>query len=202
MQLTDKERDVFTAIERDREEAIGFLRRSIELDPLTPFPRFYIAFAQELSGRLDDAQQGYRRALELSPGYEPASGALVRLELARGNTTEAIAAAKRAVEENPAAANLTTLGVAFALTGRRNEAHTLLTRLRDLGRQRWVSPYERARVEAALGDRTPALADLRAAIEARDFRVPELKVRADIEFRRLLADPEFEQLVAGIGRRD
>ena len=181
------------------EEAIQLLRRAIELDPLNPFPNFLLAFAQGLAGRLDEAERGYRRVLEFSPGYSMAWGALVRLDITRGKTTEALATAHRAVEENPSASNLATLGVALGLAGKTNEARSILARLRDLGRQRWVSPYEFARVEAALGDRAAALADLRAAIEARDFWMPELKVHVDIEFQNFVGDPEFEKLIDGIG---
>ncbi len=184
------------------EDAISLLRRSIELDPLAAAPRGLLGFALETTGRLEEAERTYRHALEISPGFPRPVGALVRLQLARGKTAEAIAGAQRAVDDDPSASNLTTLGVALALTGRSSEARSILTRLRELGRQRWVSPYELARVEAALGDRARALSDLRAAIEAREFRIPELKSSVDIEFRGLVDDPEFKRLIAGIGKGD
>jgi hypothetical protein len=102
----------------------------------------------------------------------------------------------------PAAANLATLAVANAFAGKPKEAHALLTQLLELSRERWVSPRETARVHAALGDRDAALNDLRAAFEACDFQIYELKTRAVLEFEGLVDDPEFEQLVSGLQKRE
>ena len=43
---------------------------------------------------------------------------------------------------------------------------------------------------------------LRAAFEACDFQIYELKVRVVLEFEKLVGDPEFEQLVNGIQPRE
>jgi non-specific serine/threonine protein kinase len=199
--------DLAFHVEHDFELAARELDRAIELSPgyATAYywrAAYLLAFAQEMTGRVDEAERGYRRVLEFSPGYSIAWKALVRLDLAKGKTTEALASAQRAVEENPSPSNLATLGVALALAGQSSEARSILTRLHDLARERWVSPYVLARVEAALGDRAAALDHLRAAIEARDFQSPNLKVRVDIEFREFVGDSRFQQLIDGIGRRD
>jgi hypothetical protein len=53
--------------------------------------------------------------LEISPGYALAQRAMVFLDLERGNATGAVARARRAVDEDPGAIRLATLGVAAGI---------------------------------------------------------------------------------------
>ena len=181
------------------EEGRRLAARAVELDALNPFANYLVAFADELAGRTDAAEEGYRAILEFSPGYERPWASLVGLLLDRGRNGEAVAAAQRAVEVNPVPTNLATRAVALALAGDSAEARTALDRLRAMSHERWISPYEVARVEAALGEHGAALRSLEAALEARAFLIPFLKVHVPIEFRDLAGDPVFEDLVARIG---
>jgi tetratricopeptide (TPR) repeat protein len=182
-------------------EAVGFLRRAIELDPLATAAHAQLALAYETLGQLEEAERGYRRAHAISPGYSWPAGALVRIDLARGRTANALAAAERAVEADASATNLATVGVSLAWVGRTDEARAVLARLTELGRQRWISPYELARIEAALGERDTALAHLRDAVEASVFRVQALSAAPELEFRRFADDPEFERIRNEMWRR-
>jgi TolB-like protein/Tfp pilus assembly protein PilF len=193
--------EVSVALKRPA-EAVEYVRRGLELDPMNAFGRHFFALALSLTGKHEEAEQRYRELLEWSPGYPLSTTELVRIELARGETGAALAIAKQAVDDVPAAANLATLAVANAYAGERQEARALLKQLTELSHERWVSPRETARVHAALGDRNEALDDLRAAFEACDFQIYELKSRVVLEFESLVGDPEFEQLLNELRKRD
>ncbi len=183
-------------------EAEAYVRRGLELDPMNAFGRHFLALTLSLQGKQEEAERGYRELLELSPGYPLSTTELVRIEIERGRTDAAIAIAAQAVDDVPAAANLATLGVANAFAGKTQEARALSTQLSRLSHERWVSPRETARVHAALGDRKEAIRDLRAAYEACDFQIYELKVRVVLEFENLVGDPEFEQLLNDLRPRE
>jgi hypothetical protein len=86
------------------------------------------------------------------------------------------------------------LALCLVAAGRREQARAILPRLTD--------PFDVALLETALGNRGAALAALRRAIEERDFRVAHLVGRGDFaeDFQSLEGDPEFEALVAPIGK--
>jgi len=156
----------------------------------------------DLQGKHDEAERLYRELLDLSPGYSLVVAELVRIEVRRGRADAAISIAQQAVSHEPSAANLSTLAVANAFAGKSDEARALLTRLHELSRERWVSPWETSRIYAAVGDRDRALRDLRAAFAARHFQVPDLLALVPLAFEGLVGDPEFERLVSGINNRE
>ncbi|MEZ5313308.1 MAG: protein kinase [Thermoanaerobaculia bacterium] len=182
------------------DEAIGYLRRAIELDPQAPAPHLQLAMAYEGLGRVEEAERTYRRALEISPGFASAASGLVRIELARGQGSAALAAAERTAADDPSVLNRATYAVALAWTGATDRARAILEALRAERGERWVSPYEIACVEAALGERAAALANLRQAVEASVFQVQSLSIRTPLEFSRFDGDPEFEAIRASIWR--
>ncbi|HEX6791966.1 MAG TPA: protein kinase, partial [Candidatus Krumholzibacteria bacterium] len=161
-------------------EAIEEMQRAISLDPMTPFPRFFLGTLREISGDPAQAERDYRAAHALMPGY-PAGG-LVRLLLRNQRSEEALAVARETVAVDPAPGNVAVLGVAQAFSGDRDGAQTTLDRLRAMASERWVSPLDIASVEASLGHSEEALRQLRAAIDSRDFRGPMLGIIRDIEF--------------------
>jgi serine/threonine-protein kinase len=184
------------------EEAEAYVRRGLELDPMNAFGRHFLALTLGLQGKREEAERNYRELLELSPGYPLSVTELVRIEIAQGRMESALTTAQQAVAATPAAANLATLAVVNAFAGKEQEAKALLKRLKELSRERWVSPRETARVHAALGDRDAAISDLRAAVAACDFQIYDLKARVVLEFEGLVGDPEFEQLVNGLRKRE
>ncbi|MGE4190943.1 MAG: protein kinase [Thermoanaerobaculia bacterium] len=182
------------------DEAIGHLRRAIELDPQAPAPHLQLAMAYEGLGRVEEAERTYRRALEISPGFASAAGGLVRIELADGRGAAALAAAERTANDDPSVQNRATVAVALAWTGETARAREILEALRAERGERWVSPYEIACVEAALGEGAAALANLRQAVEASVFQVQSLSIRLPLEFSRFDGDPELEAIRASIWR--
>ncbi len=177
------------------EEAMRYLEKAIELDPVHPFPRYFLAFGKEVLGDVQAAERGYRDVLQISPGYSLPARSLVLLLLGQGRTSEAVAEARRAVDVDSSPANLATLGVALARSDRADEARAILKRLEEVRAEGWVSPVDVARVESALGNRDAALRLLRTGAEAGDFRIPSLRYGVGHLFPELEGDPEVERLI-------
>jgi predicted Zn-dependent protease len=128
-------------------------------------------------------------------------GQYVRMLIRQGRNEEALVIAREMLQaDSTAAFNFATLAVAQALTGNREDAIANVARVRAIAAERWVSPLEFACMDAALGNRDDALRHLRAAIDARDFRMPTFAVDADPEFDVLKDDPEFKELIDTIRR--
>src|ERR1044072_9968235 len=89
-----------------------------------------------------------------------------------GMYEEAISILQKAVdlsECNPLA--LSGLGHVYAASGNRDEAHSILTNLKQLARERYVSHYNIAIVHAGLGEKEAALDWLVKAYHHRDVWV-------------------------------
>jgi serine/threonine protein kinase/tetratricopeptide (TPR) repeat protein len=181
------------------DESIAEIETAISLDPVTPFPRFFLGFAYEAKGDTARAEMAYRDALKVAPTFSLAV-LYERFLIRHGRGEEALALARKVYAANTDAPTLLNLGVAQAMTGQRGDAIESLARARAMARERWVSPFEFAPLEAALGHRDNALRDLRAAIEARDFSVPTITVALGPEFDWLKDDSELQQLIDSVRR--
>ncbi len=176
------------------DESLADMERAVTLDPATPFPQFFRGLAFEVKGDTAKAEQAFRDAYKLFPGF-PSAVLYTRLLLRQGRDDEALAMVESMVATNPRPENVASLGVVQALTGRRAEALASLARLQTISAQQWVSPYDPASIHAALGNRDEALRYLRDAIDARDFRVPFLLISNGREFDELANDAEFRSLL-------
>jgi hypothetical protein len=83
------------------------------------------------------------------------------------------------------------------MAGKRNEAQKALAELKELSKQRFVSPGVFAMIYAALGDKDQAFALLEKSVEEHDLSVARLKV--DARFDNLRDDPRFADLVRRVG---
>jgi Flp pilus assembly protein TadD len=113
-----------------------------------------------------------------------------------GMAEEALEEFQKAIElsGDPADPSLLgPLGVAHAASGKSEKAHQILTRLRELSEQRYVSPSEFATVHLALGDKNRALAYLEKGYEERSSYLTYLK--ADPFLDPLRDDPRFQSLL-------
>jgi tetratricopeptide (TPR) repeat protein len=101
------------------------------------------------------------------------------------------------LSKNPeAAASNAAAERGWAQGGRRGLLHALRKVQEDLFRNGQMSGYDLARTCAMLGDDQEAVADLKAAYRARDFRLLDLVSQAWTS--PLQGDPEFEHLLRQI----
>jgi predicted nucleic acid-binding protein len=85
------------------------------------------------------------------------------------------------------------LGQAYAASGHADEAREILVQLLARSKERYVSPYLIAALQASLGQRNQAFASLDRAVKERSEQVAYLRVdprldslRSDRRFARLL----------------
>jgi hypothetical protein len=84
--------------------------------------------------------------------------------------------------------------VAYALTGRRDEARSALEQLVQAARTRYVSPYDIATIHAALGDEEATMHWLDRALDQRAQPINVLPL--DPIFDRLHRSGEWTRLLA------
>jgi TolB-like protein/Tfp pilus assembly protein PilF len=175
------------------EEALAESRIALELDPISTTAGQFAGRLLYFARRNDDAIALLTKAVEANPSRGILHQTLGLAYLARPSTyAQGLAESVRArelMERDP----LTTsqLGYAYALGGRRAEAHDLLAQL-EKGSGGSVRPLAVARVYAGLDDRDEAFAWLSKAIDQRDVA---LFLQADPVYDRLRSDPRFLSLL-------
>ncbi|HYP00266.1 MAG TPA: tetratricopeptide repeat protein, partial [Pyrinomonadaceae bacterium] len=171
-----------------------FVRRSIELDPLTLFNQHMLAFCLFYARRYDESYGIYRELVETAAtqglGYFGYSWTLSQL----GRHDEAIDAAVKAIElSGPSPFITATLAYAYAAAGRTKEARHVLGELEELTAKRYVSPYYRALAYCTLGEHEQAFTLLEQSFADREAWVVWLGVQP--QFDPLRPDPRFAELV-------
>jgi predicted Zn-dependent protease len=85
------------------------------------------------------------------------------------------------------------LGQLYAAAGRPADARSILVQLLDASKQRYVSPYLIATLQAALGQRRQAFASLDRAVQERSELIGYLRI--DPRLDSLRTDPRFDRLL-------
>jgi Flp pilus assembly protein TadD len=118
--------------------------------------------------------------------------------LAKGLYEEAIAASERTVSLSGSdPARVVGLARAYALAGRKAEAHKVLQELRQLSKGAYLPPCYFAAVHVALGENEQAFTWLEKAYRERDTYLTWLKV--DEALDPLRPDPRFHELLSRVG---
>jgi Flp pilus assembly protein TadD len=124
---------------------------------------------------------------ELGRGYEQ-----------KGMVEEAIAELNRATT---LAKHMTwaigALGHAYGVSGQKSQAQRVLDQLKELSKQRYVSPSDIAVVQVGLGEKDQAVASLQKAYQERSWYMVLLKL--DPRLDSLQSDPRFQDLVRKVG---
>lgn len=177
-------------------EGLGHMQRARELDPLSPIINTLESAALSFAGRDEEAAFRLQRTLAIDPDFWVAQLSLASNQLARNDTQRGLETLRRAerLSEGRTQA-VTALGYALARAGNPNEARAILDRLVNDSKRRYVSPTSMARICAALGDDRQALDWLERAYEARDARMPYLRVDS-AAYRGLQQDPRFKAILA------
>ncbi len=146
-----------------------------------------------VAGRYDESIEQTRKALELDPNFWWSYQNLGLAYERKKQYTEAIAALEKArfVDNNPS--NLGYLGAVYAIAGRTAEAQKALEELKELSKQRYVSPYNIACIYAGLNDKDRAFEWLDRAYQERSFFMTLLKVETVVD--NLRPDPRFKDLL-------
>ncbi len=176
------------------DEARAELAQARRLDPLEPGGRAQAALLALYGGELASAEAELRALLELQP--QPLALSLLGyVRLQRGDAVEALALYRRCEALAPQL-SVGAIGqvLALAAAGRRDEAEAMLAAMPACwAPPRYLSPYQLALAETALGRRGAALALLQRAADEADANLFCLPVdpglaslRGDLRLRPLL----------------
>ena len=172
-------------------------KRAVELDPLSSINNADLGLIYIHARRYDDAIAQLHKTIELDPHFYTAPYYLGLAFQLKGQFPDAISAYQKAVELNDDPENLAYLGQAYARAGRRDEAQTILGRLTQEAKSRYVSAYGLAVLLLALGEKDRAMDELeRAYREGAGNDIFTIKV--DPMLDDLRGQPRFEALAQRI----
>ncbi|HEY7872469.1 MAG TPA: tetratricopeptide repeat protein [Rudaea sp.] len=167
------------------EQAVALSRQALATDPLNANWYHWLAAYFSGLGRLDEAEQAIRKAIELQPAAESYHLQLAVIAIQRGDAKAALAAA----QQEPAAGGWQEIALALArqIGSDRAAADTALKALID--HQANVSPYQIAEVYALRKDADNTFVWLDRAWAARDPGITYLLT--DPFILRYQHDPRF-----------
>ncbi len=180
------------------DEAIATARQAQNLDPLTPIISSVVGVVLHYAGRYQEAIAEYDKVLEMDAVFLPAlcfrGAAYAQLDMYEKAIADEHAALKVG---GPTSLALDILGHTLAIAGDRKGAEETLEKLRDLAKERYVSPFSMAHIYLALGQRDRAIECLEQACEERYHRAATIKV--DARLNPLHSDPRFQKLLERMG---
>ena len=182
------------------DEAIAMVETAHRMDPLSSVLNASLAMILYLARRYDQSLAGLRTALEIDPDYFLLH---FRLGLVLAQTsalpqaidemTRSVALSARSTE------TLTGLAQVYAASGMGREMQAVVDELAEQSADRYVSPYNLARVFAAARDGGRTFEWLERAYAERNPDLIEL--RAEPVFDGVRVDPRFPDLLRRIGWR-
>ena len=167
------------------DEAIAEKKDVLANDPVAVGTNAELGLYYLRAGRNEQAIEQLTNALELNPHH---AVALARLGRAYANLQQydrAVESLRKSLAEDLNGLALGNLGDVYALQARRTEALEVVQQLIDLGKERYVSPLQIARIYAELGDAERALPWIAQAQRGDQPAVTDVgfdKIRADARF--------------------
>ena len=180
------------------EEAIGRMKSSQELDPLSLIISVAIGWAHYMAGKYDEAMEQLRRTVEMEPNY-PVTYWILGLVLRKlRRYEEAIAEGEKGVKLSGGSPLMNAaLAQTLASAGRKKEAMQILEELTNLGTQRYVAPYFFAGIYIGLGEDERAMEYLEKSYEEHSHWLIYLHI--DPSMDGLRGDPRFQDLLRRVG---
>lgn len=181
------------------EEALDRVKHSRELDPLNSVINASVGMLHYLAHDYDGALIALRKGLEIDPAHYVSHLRVGFVCLQKRLIDEALDAMRQAVSHSGGSTEaLAGLAQAHAVAGDMLAMEKVVSELGDSG-QRYVSPYNVARVYGAIGDKQRALAWLDRAYQEHNPDLIELT--REPSFASLQSDAKFRELVERIGWR-
>lgn len=178
-------------------EALQEVRLARDLDPLSPIIQTQVGWILSHAGRYQEAIVEFRKALDTAPDYEWATWQLGRVLTLTNNATAAIEVLQGALERDRSASALASLGRAYAVAGRRDEALKVLQELVVLSHERYVPPHCFVTVYTGLRDREKTFQWLERSYQERSNSLLWMGVLRDLDWLR--SDARFENLLHRVG---
>jgi TolB-like protein/Tfp pilus assembly protein PilF len=176
------------------EEGYTELKRAMRLDPCSSPVYYCLGVVHWAKHRYDQAIEQFEKAIDLVPSNALAYGMLGVSYLCRSLYEPAVHAFQKSIQfSQGASAYVGALGETYAKAGNRDAAQRILEQLQDLSKQRYVTPYNVARLNAALGKKDEALRCLETGYRQHDAIMVLLKVDPSLDDLR--PDPRFQDLL-------
>ena len=176
------------------EDSIVEGHRPRDLDPRSLVINVEAGLPYYYSHRYDEALRHFRKALDLDPNFALAHHDIGWVLEAQGKYAEAIKEFERAVHISDVAALWSSLGHAYGMAGRRQDALRVLERLRELSKQHYVAPSYEAVVFLGLCDYAQAMDLYERAYTERSWSMVWFKIAQHTQ--PLRGTPRFEALLA------
>jgi adenylate cyclase len=177
------------------DDAVAAEKKALELDPLNTLLNTNLAFFLYWRRDYDDAIAQIHKALELERSNGFAHTILGWCLIWKGDMAEARAEFETATTLDDLPWQVGSLGYASAISGDRAKANQLLAELKDLTKQRYVSPTIIATVHLGLGEKEKAFDWLEKAYEDRDIVFWWIDVNGDQLYDGVRNEPRFQALM-------
>jgi TolB-like protein/DNA-binding winged helix-turn-helix (wHTH) protein/Flp pilus assembly protein TadD len=175
-------------------ESLAEMNRARDLDPLSISMNFSLGWRLYMARQYGLAVQQLSNTLEMDPNFALARMVLGQSYEQQGAYKEAITELQKAVSiSHDSPSMLGSLGHAYGVAGRKNEADETLDHLVRLSKNEYVSPFYVSIVYAGLHENDKAMDWLEKAYEDRSNAIIFLKV--DPDFDGLRSDPRFQALL-------
>ncbi len=182
------------------DEGLQYARRSIDIDPLTPFNHHNVAWGLYFARRLDEAAAAYRKVIEDFPTYSFGYYGLSKVLRLKNETTAALRENSRAAElMDGSIFSLLSEAECYAADGQNEIASQKLRKLDQLASERYVSPYQLSLVHCYLKDSDEAIRQLQRSAEMRESWLNWMGVEPVFDLVR--GDPRFEAILEQTGYR-
>lgn len=173
------------------------LKQAQQLDPLSLIITANLGLPLYFSRQYDQAIAQFNRALELDQNFPFVYFFLGWADEQKGDFTKAVVNFQKAVALDGTPSAWAYLGHGYAVSGSRMQAESVIQKLHELRRERYVSPYHLAIVYVGLGDAAQTLKNLNQAFE--DHSDSMVLINVEPKFDPLRAMPEFRELAKRIG---
>jgi TolB-like protein/Flp pilus assembly protein TadD len=177
------------------DDAMTEAKRAQEADPLSLVASAVAGQTLYFARRTDQAIEQMRKALEMDSNFPLSHWWIGMFYEQAARYEDAVAEGQKALRLSRGGPGIIgTLGHAYAVAGKRAEAHRALAELKDLSKKgRYVAPLNVALIYAGLGDKAQALDWLERAYEDHSDRL--VWIRFWSMFDSLRGEPRFQDLL-------
>ena len=179
------------------EDAFREIQLARQPDPLSVPVNSDLGFHYYYRTRYDEAEKQLKFVLELNKDFPPAHLWLGRTYQELGRFDVALAEFQHVEDKLPEwPVSIAAKGFVAGISGRTDEAQSILVELQRLAGKKFVTSYGVALVHAGLGQRDSAFACLNKAFDERSHWLVWL--RLDPRWNGLRSDPRFAELVSRV----
>jgi serine/threonine-protein kinase len=182
------------------DEALNEILTAHSLDPVSAIISRDLASVYFYRREFDLALEQCDHTIELNTYFPAAFWTLGLIQEQRGDYQEAAAAFKRAMHLAPDSARMrAALGRLYAVSGQRKPCLNTLRNLEELRAKKYVSPFDFACIQFALGQSDLAFDWLDRACQDRCFEL--LSINVDPRFDAMRNHPRFAAVAGKLGLR-